>query len=148
MSVGIALCVETPSGKEPWFEFRHKARFVWKTITLLVTFVALIPILLYKSELGATWYLGFLVAVHVIGLVVFGWGVAREDIAPTTWGLVGRLIGIVSVGILLYFVADGLKSSFGSAVFWTSLFGLWAIHTGGLLLVHLRGRPGSGCPFL
>lgn len=132
-----------------WFEFRHKAKFVWKAVTLFITFAAVIPILLYQHEIGAQWYLAFLVAVHVIGLLVFGWGVAKEDIAPTTWGFVGRLIGLVSVGVLLYFVSKGVTDTpTGSAVFWGSLFGLWAIHTGGLLLVHLRGREGSGCPFI
>lgn len=132
----------------PWFEFRHKAKFVWKAVTLFITFVALIPILLYQSELGATWYLWFLVIVHVIGIAVFAIGVAKEDIAPTKWGFIGRFIGLVSVGVLLYFVSKGLQSDVGSIVFWASLFGLWFVHTAGLLLVHLRGRTGSGCPFV
>ncbi len=146
------LATQTPSGEGTptgWFEFRHKARFVWKAITLFITIAAFIPILLYQHELGVKWYLGFLVGVHVLGLIVFGWGVSRQDIAPTTWGLVGRLIGLVSVGVLLYFVSKGVTdTSVGSVVFWASLFGLWAIHSGGLLLVHVRGREGSKCPFI
>ncbi len=136
------------TGPSGWFEFRNKARFVWKTLTLLVTFLALIPILLFQHELGAEVYLWFLVLVHVIGLVVFSWGVAKEDVAPTKWGFMGRLIGLVSVGILLYFVSKGLNTDMGSLVFWGSLFGLWAIHSAGLLLFHLRGREGSNCPFI
>ncbi len=132
-----------------WFEFRNKARFVWKAIVLFVTIAAFIPILLYQHDLGVKWYLGFLVGVHVLGLIVFGWGVKKEDIAPTKWGLIGRLIGLASVGILLYFVSKGVTDTdAGSIIFWSSLFALWAIHTGGLLLVHLRGREGSNCPFI
>ncbi len=140
---------DAPASARGWFEFRHKAKFVWKSATLLITFAAAIPILLFQHAIGATWYLAFLVAVHVIGLVVFGWGVAKDDIAPTTWGFVGRLIGLVTVGVLLYFISKGVTDTpVGSAIFWGSLFGLWFIHTAGLLLVHLRGREGSGCPFI
>ncbi len=139
----------TENAATGWFEFRHKARFVWKAITLFVTIAAFIPILLYQHELGVTWYLGFLVGVHVLGLIVFGWGVSKQDIAPTAWGLVGRLIGLASVGILLYFVSKGVTDTpVGGTIFWASLFGLWAIHSGGLLLVHVRGREGSNCPFM
>lgn len=130
------------------FEFRHKARFVWKTAMLLITFVALIPILLYQDVLGAKVYLWFLIGVHAIGLFVFGWGVSREDIAPSTWGFVGRLLGLVSVAALLYLASKGLDSTFGSLAFWGTLFALWAIHTGGLVLLHLRGRHEKSCPFV
>lgn len=128
-------------------EFRHRARFVWKTTLLLVTFVALIPILLYRDVLGAKAYLWFLIVVHALGLVIFSWGVSRHDIAPTTRGFVGRLAGLLTVAALLYLASKGLTSAVGSAVFWGSLFALWAIHTAGLLLLHLRGR-GDACPFL
>lgn len=131
----------------PRFEFRHRARFVWKTALLLVTFLALIPILLYRDVLGAKVYLWFLVGVHAVGLVVFSWGVGRQDIAPSTRGFVGRLAGLAVVTALLYLASFGLKGAFGTALFWGSLFALWAIHTVGLVLLHLRGRR-EACPFL
>lgn len=136
-----------PKAASRGLEFRHKARFAWKVTLLLVTFVALIPILLYQDVLGAKVYLWFLVGVHLLGLVVFGWGVSRHDIAPSTRGFVMRVVGLVAVAALLYLASKGLDSAFGSVLFWGSLFTLWAVHTGGLLLVHVRGRGETGCPF-
>lgn len=136
-----------PSPAGPRVEFRHRARFVWKTTLLLVTFLALVPILLYRDVLGAKVYLWFLVGVHAVGLAVFSWGVSRHDVAPSTRGFVGRLVGLAVVAGLLYLASKGLDSEVGSLVFWGTLFALWAIHTAGLLLLHLRGRSES-CPFL
>ncbi len=140
--------METTGTEGPRFEFRHRARFIWKTSLLLITFVALIPILLYQDVLGAKVYLWFLIIVHVLGLGIFSWGVSRQDIAPSTWGFIGRLIGLVTVSALLFLASKGLGSEFGSLLFWGSLFSLWAIHTGGLVLLHLRGRREAGCPFV
>lgn len=131
----------------PRLEFRHKARFVWKVSLLLVTFVALIPVLLYQHELGAKVYLWFLVGVHVVGLAVFSWGVSRHDIAPSTRGFVGRLAGLVAVAGLLYLLSQGLTDPASSLAFWGTLFAVWAVHSAGLLLLHLRGRNETTCPF-
>ncbi len=131
----------------PRFEFRKRAQFIWKTFLLLVTFIALIPILLYQHVLGAQVYLWFLIGVHVLGLVIFSVGVTRQDIAPSTRGFVTRLIGLVAVAALLYLASKGLQSQFGSLLFWGTLFALWAIHSAGLLLLHLRGRDEKNCPF-
>lgn len=132
----------------PRFAFRKKAQFAWKVFTLLATFVALIPILYFQTELGAAVYLWFLVIVHVLGLVVFAVGVKKEDIAPSAWGFYGRLIGLAVTAGLLYWVSQGLNSQFGSVAFWWSLFGIWAIHTAGLALLHIRGRHETTCPFV
>lgn len=135
---------DTPQG----LVFNHPVRFWWKTALLAVTTLALVPILLYQSELGAQVYLWFLVVVHVVGLGIFAWGVGRHDIAPSTWGFAGRVIGLVVVSVLLYFVSKGLQGTVGGVLFWGSLFAIWALHTGGLALLHLRGARETTCPFV
>ncbi len=136
------------AGAGPRIEFRHKARFIWKNALLLITFVALIPILLYQDVLGAQVYLWFLVGVHALGLFIFAWGVGRHDIAPSMKGFLGRLAGLATVTLLLWIASKGLNTEFGSLLFWGSLFALWAIHSAGLLLLHLRGRKETSCPFV
>lgn len=113
-----------------------------------MTFLALIPILLYQNVLGAKVYLWFLGIVHLLGTAVFIIGVRKQDIAPTRKGLWGRIAGLVTIGLLIYLASQGLQSEFGTALFWWSLFAVWAIHTAGLLLVHLRGRREASCPFV
>ncbi len=140
--------MDTTGTEGPRFEFRHRARFLWKTTLLLVTFLALIPILLYQDVLGAKVYLWFLIIVHVFGLVVFSWGVTRNDIAPSTRGFLGRIAGLVTVAALLFLASKGLSTEFGTMFFWGSLFSVWAIHTAGLVLFHLRGRREASCPFV
>lgn len=135
----------TPSA--PRVEFRNRAKFWWKTFILAATTIALIPIMLWQHELAATIYLWALVIIHVIGLAIFIVGVSREDIAPSTWGFVGRLIGLVTVGVLLYILSKGLQTPTAGALFWISLFLIWAVHTAGLLMLHLRGSGETSCPF-
>jgi hypothetical protein len=137
----------TPGEATRSFEFRHRARFWWKTGLLAATTLALIPILLYESAIGAQWYLWFLLTVHVFGLGVFAWGVSRHDIAPSTWGFAARVAALVIVVALLFLASKGLQSTVGTAVFWGSLFAIWALHTGGLALLHLRGARETRCPF-
>ncbi len=142
-----ALVDTTETAAPPRVEFRNRARFWWKTFILAATTIALIPILLWQNELAATIYLWALVAIHVIGLAVFIVGVSKEDIAPSTWGFAGRIIGLVTVGVLLYIVSKGLQTPASGAVFWISLFLIWAVHTAGLLMLHLRGSKETKCPF-
>lgn len=133
----------------PSIVFHSRAKFWWKMGLLLVTFLALIPILLYQHVLGAKVYLWFLALVHVIGTAVFLVGVRKQDIAPTRRGLWGRVVGLVTIGALIYLASQGLQTEFGTALFWWSLFAVWAIHTLGLLLLHLRGRAeDKACPFV
>ncbi len=133
----------------PRIEFHSRAKFWWKQFLLFTTFLALIPILLYQSALGAKVYLWFLGLVHVFGTLVFIIGVKKEDIAPTRRGLWGRIAGLVTIGALIYLASQGLRpDEFGTALFWWSLFAVWAIHTAGLLLFHLRGRHEKTCPFV
>jgi hypothetical protein len=133
---------------EPKFEFRKKAQFAWKVFTLFVTFVALIPVLLYQDQFGAQIYLWFLVVIHVLGLIIFTIGVRKEDLAPSKWGFYGRLIGLGVTVVLLYWASQGLTNKWGTMAFWWSLFLIWAIHTGGLALLHIRGRSEKNCPFV
>jgi hypothetical protein len=132
----------------PRIEFRHRAKFWWKTFILAATTIALIPILLWQHELAAAIYLWTLVIIHVVGLGIFIIGVSREDIAPSTGGFVGRFIGLVVTGVLLYVVAKGLQTPVSGAIFWVSLFAIWAVHTAGLLMLHVRGRSENNCPFV
>jgi hypothetical protein len=86
--------------------------------------------------------------VHVAGLVVIVVGARRQDIAPGARGFVIRAVAIVLLVALLMLAADGLTST-TSAVFWGSLFAIWALHTAGLALLHLRGRRElAACPFV
>ncbi len=131
----------------PALEFHSHRRFWTKTLLLAATTIALIPILLMQSELGAQIYLWALVVIHLVGLVVFASGVSAADIAPSKWGFIGRVLGLLTAFGLLYLASKGLQTETGSAIFWGSLFAIWALHTAGLALLHIRGQGGNGCPF-
>lgn len=133
----------------PRLRFERRGQFAWKVGLLLATTIALIPILLSKNEMAATVYLWVLVGVHVVGLFIIGIGVKRHHIAPDTRGLVIRLVGIALLVGLLYLASQGLKGSVEGLVFWGSLFAIWALHTLGLALLHIRGRREAAvCPFV
>ena len=133
----------------PRLSFQRRGQFAWKVALLLATTIALVPILLSKNELAATVYLWVLVGVHVAGLFIIGIGVKRHHIAPDTRGLVIRLVGIAILVALLYLASKGLQGSVEGLLFWGSLFAIWALHTLGLALLHIRsGREASVCPFV
>ena len=130
--------------------FERRGQFAWKTALLLATTVALIPILLLKSAWAAQVYLIVLVVVHVVGLGIIAVGVKRTHIAPDRRGLVIRLVGIALLIGLLYLASKGLQTSAQDFLFWGSLFAIWALHTVGLALLHIRsGREmTAACPFV
>jgi hypothetical protein len=129
--------------------FERRGQFAWKVALLLGTTVALVPILLSKNEMAATVYLWVLVAVHLAGLAIIAVGVKRHHIAPDRRGLVIRLTGIAILVALLYLASKGLQDSVEGLVFWGSLFAIWALHTAGLALLHIRsGREVAACPFV
>jgi hypothetical protein len=134
----------------PRMTFERRGLFAWKSALLLATTVALIPILLMKSAWAAQVYLWVLVAIHVIGLGIIAIGVKRTHIAPDTRGLVIRLVGIAFLVALLYVASKGLQTSAQDFLFWGSLFAIWALHTIGLALLHIRsGRESAAaCPFV
>ena len=133
----------------PRLSFERRGQFAWKSALLLATTVALIPILLLKSAWAAQVYLWVLVAVHVVGLAIIGIGVRRTHIAPDRRGLVIRLVGIAFLVGLLYVASQGLQTSAEDFLFWGSLFAIWALHTVGLALLHIRsGREAAACPFV
>ena len=139
--------MQTASG--PRFTFQRRGQFAWKVGLLLATTIALVPILLMKNEWAAQAYLWILVAIHLIGLVIIAVGVKRHHIAPDTRGLVIRLVGIALLIGLLYLASKGLRTDAASWVFWGSLFAIWALHTLGLALLHIRGRREMAvCPFV
>ena len=132
----------------PALVVRKRSRLAWKTLLLLATTAAFIPILLWRDELAGTLYVGALAAVHVAGLAVFVWGIRRHDIAPTRRGFWVRLLALAVLLVLLSFAAGGLKAGAESIVFWLSLAAVWLLHTGGLLLVHVRTRREIlACPY-
>lgn len=136
-------------GPGPRLTFQRRGQFAWKVALLLATTVALIPILLMRDAWAAQAYLWILVAIHLVGLVIIGVGVKRHHIAPDTRGLVIRLVGIALLVGLLYLASKGLQSDAASWVFWGSLFAIWALHTLGLALLHIRGRREMAvCPFV
>ena len=124
-------------------------KFAWKSALLLATTVALIPILLLKHAWAAQVYLVILVVIHVVGLAIIAIGVKRTHIAPDRRGLVIRLVGIAFLIGLLYVASKGLQTSTEDLLFWGSLFAIWALHTVGLALLHVRsGREAAACPFV
>ncbi|MEA3204383.1 MAG: hypothetical protein QOI63_2065, partial [Thermoplasmata archaeon] len=126
----------------------NRRTFYWKTGLLAATTLALAPILLWKSQMAAQVYLVALTIVHVAGLAVIAVGAKRQDIAPGARGFAIRLVAILALVGLLALAANGLTGATG-IVFWSSLFAIWALHTGGLALLHLRGRRElQACPFV
>lgn len=134
----------------PRITFERRGLFAWKSALLLATTVALIPILLMKNAWAAQVYLWALVVIHIVGLAVIAIGVKRTHIAPDTRGLVIRLVGIAILIGLLYIASKGLQTSAQDFLFWGSLFAIWALHTVGLALLHIRsGREtAAACPFV
>lgn len=129
--------------------FTRRRQFAWKVALLLVTTVALVPILLMKNEWAATVYLVALAVVHVAGVVVIVVGTKRHHIAPDTRGLVIRLVAIALLVGLLWLASKGLSTSAEGFLFWGSLFAIWLLHTAGLALLHIRGaRENTVCPFV
>jgi hypothetical protein len=129
--------------------FERRGQFAWKTALLLATTISLVPILLSKHVLAAKVYLVALVVVHVAGIVVIAVGVKRHHIAPDTRGLVIRLVAIAFLLVLLWVASKGLATSTADLLFWGSLFAIWALHTLGLALLHVRGaRENAMCPFV
>jgi hypothetical protein len=134
--------------RTPLLAFGNRRTFYWKTGLLAATTLALAPILLWKDLLAAQVYLVALAVVHVAGFAVIAIGAKRQDIAPGLRGLVIRLVGILILVALLALAANGLTGTTGM-VFWSSLFAIWALHTAGLALLHLRGRRElQACPFV
>ena len=131
----------------PWV-FEQRRRFLWKTVLLAATTIALIPILLAKSAWAATVYLWALVVVHVAGLFIVAIGVRRRDIAPDRRGLYIRLAAIACLVALLYLASKGLRTTTQDFLFWGSLFAIWLLHTLGLALLHVKGRREAACPFV
>ena len=91
-----------------------------------------------------------LVVIHVDGLAIIAVGVKRTHIAPDRRGLAIRLVGIGFLIALLYIASKGLQTSAEDLLFWGSLFAIWALHTLGLALLHIRsGREtAAACPFV
>ncbi|HUR24690.1 MAG TPA: hypothetical protein VM327_01595 [Candidatus Thermoplasmatota archaeon] len=144
-----ATATGTEGTVTPRIAFERRAQFAWKTALLLATTVALIPILLLKDAWAAQVYLVALVAVHLVGLAIIAIGVKRTHIAPDRRGLVIRLVGIAFLVSLLYVASKGLRTSTEDLLFWGSLFAIWALHTLGLALLHVRsGREAAACPFV
>jgi hypothetical protein len=134
--------------RPPLLAFGNRRTFYWKTGLLAATTLSLAPILLWKHEMAAEVYLVALAAVHVAGLAVIAVGARRQDIAPDARGFAVRLLGILVLVALLGLAANGLTGTRG-VVFWSSLFAIWALHTVGLALLHLRGRrEAQMCPFV
>jgi len=136
------------SGAPRWV-FSRPRQFAWKTALLAATTVSLVPILLWQHVLAAKIYLAALIVVHVVGIGIIAIGVRRHDIAPDRRGLVIRLVGITLLVALLYLASGGVRSTASGLVFWGALFAIWALHTLGLALLHLKGRrEAAACPFV
>lgn len=138
-----------PATAAPRLAFQRRGQFWLKSALLLATTLALVPILLWKDVLAAQVYLVALAVVHVAGLAVIAVGVRRHHIAPDRRGLVIRLVGIAFLVALLWVASKGLSNPVEDVLFWGSLFAIWALHTIGLALLHVRsGREAAACPFV
>jgi hypothetical protein len=133
-----------PTGWLDSLEFAKPKEFAWKTALLAITTVAIAPVVLWKDALAAQVYLGALVVIHVGALVVFARGVQKKDIAPTPFGLFWRVTGLAVMIALL----ATIKLVPDSPWFWPTLGAIWALHTAGLALLHVRAKDGVGCPFI
>jgi len=151
-----ALCVATaivpaPAPAAPtarWFTFYQRRQFFLKTALVAATTLAFVPILLYQAEGAALVAITLLIAAHFAGAAVIAYGVRRQQIAPDRRGMVSRLAAITVLVLLIWLAATGLTSPLSSGLFWGSLFAIWALHTVGLLLLHVRSRREQAtCPF-
>ncbi len=125
-----------------WAIERPKA-LLWKTVLLAVTTLAFVPVLLSKSAIAGAIYVAALVAVHVIGLVVI-LAASGKSLWADKRALLWRLAGIVVLSVLLAIVGKGLTTTTG-ALFWGTLILVWALHTVGALIFHVKGDP-RACP--
>ncbi|MES2153910.1 MAG: hypothetical protein V4510_02130 [bacterium] len=140
----------TTAPPTPAWLFYQRRQFLLKTILIAVTTVAFIPILLYKSEMAAVIAVSLLIVAHIAGGIIIAIGVKRHQIAPDRRGMIIRLAGLTILVLLIWLAASGLKDhDLSSNVFWGALFAIWALHTAGLALLHLRSRrEQSVCPFV
>ncbi len=127
---------------------KERRLFLFKAGLLLVSTLALIPVMLLQSVFGAAIYVGFLLVVHVAGLAIFLVGLKRSHLGITRRDMAVRIGGLLILTGLLYLASGGLKLGFESALFWISLFVIWALHTAGAALLHLLPQRTSLCPFV
>lgn len=125
-----------------WTIERPKA-LLWKTVLLAASTLAFVPVLLSKSAMAGAIYVAALVAVHVIGLVVIV-AASGKSLWADKRGLLWRLGGIALLSVLLAIVGKGLTTTTG-ALFWGTLILVWALHTVGAVIFHVRGDP-RACP--
>lgn len=123
-----------------------KTPILWKSGLLLLTTIALIPIILYQEQIWANAYVIFLIVVHVLGLLIFLWGIKARDLLGKGFAI--RLAGLAILTGLIYLASKGVQSELETSIFWISLAGIWLLHTGGLFLLHVRGQRDLACPFL
>jgi hypothetical protein len=126
--------------------FAKPRQFAWKTLLLLALTLALAPIYLWKSALGAQLWVAGLLVVHLGALGVFVVRTRKEDVAPTPFGLAWRAIGLLVAIALLTALAKLLVPD--APLFWPVIGAIWVVHTAGLSLLHIRAVPGAPCPFV
>ena len=132
----------------PRLAFAKPRQFYWKSALLLVSTVALVPILLAKDGMWARIYLVLLVAVHILGPVIMLWGASWRQMMANPRTLALRTLGIAILLGLLVVASKGVQGGVQGTLFWGSLFSIWALHTGALALLHIRGREAAtSCPF-
>lgn len=135
----------------PRLRLMRPKEFTVKATLLLVSTLALIPILLSKDRNAGIIYTWFLIAVHLLAPLFILWGMKKENWRamygnPRTFWI--RILGIVLLVLVLYFAAKGVRDPTMDGLFWGSLFAIWALHTAALALLHIRGRAtASSCPF-
>lgn len=149
MAPSVPAVPITHPGAAAGFTLAKPRQFYIKSALLAFSTVLLIPILLAKSEIWATVYLVFLVVLHIVGPFIVFYGIDWHAIVGNRRVFWMRILGIAALLSLLFLASKGLQGDQASAWFWGSLFAIWALHTGALALLHIRGREStSACPFV
>ncbi|MHB8633702.1 MAG: hypothetical protein ACYDBQ_07040 [Thermoplasmatota archaeon] len=141
--------METQAAGAASWVFGERRRFAWKTALLALATLSLVPILLFQARLWGGLYVAALALVHISGVAIIVVGTRKHQIAPDRRGLMIRLVGIGILVALLALAAKGVETPVGGAIFWGALFAIWALHTAGLALLHVKGRREAAlCPFV
>lgn len=116
---------------------------LWKSVALAVATVGFVPILALQHAGAVVVYIVALVVVHLVGLGILLWGRPWAAWAASRHALAWRVLALAVLTFLLMLVGKGLAAT--GLVFWTSLTAVWLLHTLGVVVLHLRGRPAT-CP--
>lgn len=110
----------------------------WRKLVLLIVFsAAFIPLKYYELDQALTWYLVFLLLLHIYFLVVLVWRVRWRQLAEHRRSFGLRLTAVA----FFIFLLAVLKTGVGFAAFMVFLAASMVIHTFLLLSLTVVFRP-------